>query len=56
MDEDWKSGGTLTRGNALLDGINKSIRNLHGIQGVALCKAGLYGKLIKIYFIKSYNF
>lgn len=43
MDGNWKSE-RVTRGNALLEAINKSIRNLHGIQGVALSKAGLLGE------------
>lgn len=42
MEEEWKSGN-VTRQNALMEAINKSIRSLHGIQGVALSKAGLYG-------------
>jgi hypothetical protein len=42
MEGDWKTG-SLTRANAIYETIMKSVRNLHGIQGVALTKAGLLG-------------
>jgi len=42
MNEEWKCV-SLTRANAISEAITKSVRNLHGIQGVALCKAGLFG-------------
>jgi len=42
-DGEWKAP-TTTRANALAEAITKSVRTLHGVQGVALCKAGLMGK------------
>ncbi len=32
------------RSNSLMDCLNNAIRHLHGVQGIALSKAGLLGK------------
>lgn len=36
----------VLRSNSLMDCLNTAIRHLHGVQGIALSKAGLIGKTI----------
>jgi len=45
-DVDWKKRKFLLKSNHLLNALTEAVRNLHGLQGIALSKAGLFSEQI----------